>query len=261
MGLADPSGPRQVQHLWFLINLAVYTLICWPLFAARNAVLAWLPGPRLLLLALIALSASAVVILKPHAAALTGDNYQFVFYLVFFAGGYLIGADHVRILDWVARRAWWLLATAVLLFAVKVVLLTIALLEDTATGQALAEGGWRPLGLTPPNAHIFSVVEAATAWLWCLAALGLAARFLNVPSAILSELNRAVFPFYVLHFPITLVGLAVAARVSAPWWLEFTCLLLLVYALTWIFWHVFDRMGAGAYLVGGKARRGKGDTA
>ena len=252
--ITDPE-PQQVQHLWFLINLIVYTLMCWPLFLFSHTITRWQPEPRLLFLILATLSAAAVVAFKPHAAALTGDNYQFFLYFLFFAGGYLIGANHEGCLDWLARRAWWMFAGAVLIFMSKAVLLVVALLEDIATGEALAEGGWAPAGLTPPNATIFSVVEAATAWFWCLAALGLAARYLNRSGPVLSELNRAVFPFYILHFPLTLVGLALAAQISAPWWIEFAVLLVAVYALSWLLWRLFDRPGPWAYLVGGRPAR------
>jgi hypothetical protein len=252
--LTEPR-PAQVQHLWFLFNLAIYTLLCWPIFVLRDRIACLPLSPRSLLAALVAASALAVVVLKPHAAALVGDNYQFALYLIFFAGGYLIGATHATVLDWAGRRVWMLLTAAVLLFAVKATLLTRALLDDVATGQALAAGGWVPEGLAPDHASIFSIVEAATAWTWCLAALGLAARYLNRPSRILTELNRSVFPVYVLHFPVTLVGLAIAAQVSWSWPVEFVLLLIFVYGVTWMLWQLADRMGVAAVLVGGKPTR------
>ena len=91
---------QQVQHLWFLINLTLYTVLCWPVFLVRRRLGPRMPRSAALLTILVLLSAAAVAVLKPHAAALAGDNYQFVLYLLFFLGGYLIGADHVRFLDW-----------------------------------------------------------------------------------------------------------------------------------------------------------------
>ena len=211
--LTEPEF-RQIQHLWFLVNLAVYTVLCWSVFLFRDRLSAMVPAPARTLALLVLASAMVVVLWKPHAAALTGENYQFGLYLLFFLGGYVVGADHVRMLDWTRRFAWWLLAAAIVLFLAKVTLLTMALLKDVPTGEALAEGGWAAAGLSPPNATAFSAVEAATAWAWCLAALGLAGRFLDRPGALLAELNRAVFPYYVLHFPVTLIVLAIASRVD-----------------------------------------------
>ena len=241
-----------MASLWFLINLTLYTLFLWPIFALRDQIARAVPKPPLLLAALVIASAASVVLLKPYEAALTGDNYQFVLYLIFFLGGYLIGADHVQVLDWAKRQTWWLLASAIILFIIKATLLTLALIDDLDTGQALAEGGWVTLGLSPQNATVFSIVEAATAWFWCVAALGLASRFLNRPGRLLPAFNRAVFPLYVLHFPLTLVGLALAAQFSAPWWIEFFVLLVFVYTGSWILWRIFDHIGPAAFLVGGK---------
>ncbi|ETX13194.1 hypothetical protein OCH239_12795 [Roseivivax halodurans JCM 10272] len=243
---------RQIQHLWFLFNLAVYTLMCWPIFAFRSQIAARMVRPEFLLSALVLASAVAIVVLKPHAPALAGDNYQFVFYLLFFLGGFLVGAGGARLLDWSGRHAWWLLAAAAAMFAVKVVLLAAALAEDDAVGEALAAGGWVPLGLAPPNAVAFCAVEAATAWLWCCAALGLSVRFLSKPSDLLADLTRGTFPFYVLHFPIVLVGLNIAARVSFPWQVEFILVMVFVYGLTWMLWRVVDNLGLVAVLFGGK---------
>jgi peptidoglycan/LPS O-acetylase OafA/YrhL len=249
--LTDPV-PRQVQHLWFLFNLAIYTLLLWPVFAVRDRIAARMIRPDLLLASLLLASAVAIIVLKPHAPALVGDNYQFAFYLIFFLGGFLLGAGGARVLDWCGQYAWWLLAVAVAVFFAKVALLSIALQEDIPTGEALARGGWVPLGLSPANATAFSAVEAATAWFWCCAALGLSVRFLAKPSPVLARLTRATFPFYVLHFPITLVGLAIAAEVSLPWAFEFAVLLVFVYGLTWLLWRAVERLGWVAPLFGGR---------
>ena len=249
--LTHPA-PHQAQHLWFLFSLMLYTLLCWPLFALRTRLENLNLPPAILIVGLVSASALAVAAVKPYAAALTGDGYQFAYYLILFAGGYMIGTRHHPVLDWAARNAWVLLATAIALFMAKVTLLTLTLTADISTGEALARGGWVPLGLEPQYATIYSVIEAATAWTWCIAALGLAAKFLNTSSPRLAELNRAVFPLYVLHFPITLVGLALIAQISWPWWIEFFLLLSAVYLCSWGLWRVADRLGPVTYLVGGR---------
>ncbi len=249
--LTDPAL-HQVQHLWFLFNLMLYTLLCWPLFSLRARLEKLNLSPAMLITGLVSASALAVAAVKPYAAALTGDGYQFAYYLILFAGGYMIGARHQTVLDWAARNAWILLATAIAFFMAKVTLLAITLTADVSTGEALARGGWVPLGLEPQYATTFSMVEAATAWAWCIAALGLAAKFLNKSSPLLADLNRAVFPLYILHFPITLVGLALIAQISWPWWIEFSLLIVAVYLCSWVLWRVADRLGSIAYLIGGR---------
>lgn len=137
--LADPA-PGQVQHLWFLFNLILYTLLCWPIFALRTRMENLKLTPAVLISGLVSASAVAIVIVKPHAAALTGDGYQFGYYLTVFAGGYMIGARHHDVLEWVERNAWILLAMAIALFIAKSTLLTLVFIADIATGKALAAG-------------------------------------------------------------------------------------------------------------------------
>jgi hypothetical protein len=79
---------------------------------------------------LIGASAIAVAAVKPYTAALTGDGYQFAYYLILFAGGYIIGARHHTVLNWTARNAWMLLAMAIALFLTKSTLLSLALIAD-----------------------------------------------------------------------------------------------------------------------------------
>jgi peptidoglycan/LPS O-acetylase OafA/YrhL len=181
---ADPLSwwlapePRQVMHLWFLYNLTLYTLVCWPLFLMRRRLEDWSIGAPALLIAVAAAVTLVAVAAKPHGAAIAGDGYQLPWYLGFFLGGYLIGARHATVLDWARRRVWWLLGLGVLLFAAEVALLGAALGQSEAVGQALAAGGWAAAGLAPAyglREVSFAAVEGANAWAWCLAALGLAA--------------------------------------------------------------------------------------
>lgn len=248
------------MHLWFLFNLALYTVLCWPLLALRGRLERMRIGTPWLLAGLVALSAAIVVGAKPYASAIAGDGYQGPYYLSLFAGGYLLGARLGQVLDGLARHASWLLAAAVVAFLVKVGLLATELGRDPEVGGALARGGWVPAGLAPafePLSVMHSASEAATAWLWALTALGLCARYLRKGGPALETLSRAVFPVYVLHFPLTIVGLALVAQVRWPWGLEFLLLTAAVYLLTGLLWLGAERLGPIIYLVGGRPRRAR----
>ncbi|MGJ8605204.1 MAG: acyltransferase family protein [Marivita sp.] len=248
-------APWQIMHLWFLLNLAVYTLLCWPIFALRDRIQGVMPAPIVTLTALVAVSALTLVLLKPHFEAVRGQTHQFAFYLMFFVGGYLIGADQDRIMAMLKRMAWRLTAGAGLVFAVQTALLLVVMKTDVDTAILLRTGGWVPAGLVPAHAAVYLVIEAVTAWAWCLAALGLACRYLARPHRYLTELNDAVYPIYVLHFPVTLVCLALAVQVSAPWWIAFPAVTVIVYIVTWVLWRGIARLGRVAYLVGGKVQK------
>jgi hypothetical protein len=255
--LTEPE-PRQVLHLWFLFNLTFYTVLCWPLFAWRDRLERMqLPAPWLVT-GLVALSTAIVVLVKPHASALAGDGYQWPYYLSIFAGGYLVGARHREVLDGVAHWAFWLLSAAAGVFLIKVSLLAVELVRAPEVGEALARGGWAPTGVAPayePLSMLHSASEAATAWLWALTALGLSARYLRRGGPLLRYLSRAVFPIYVLHFPLTIVGLALVAQLDLPWGLEFLILAAGVYLLTGLLYLAADRLGPVVYLIGGRPQR------
>lgn len=255
--LVQPE-PQQVMHLWFLFNLTFYTLLCWPLFAWRRRLERMHLGTAWLLSALVLLSVAIVVLVKPHASALAGDGYQWPYYLSIFAGGYLVGARHRLVLDRVARHAYWLLAAATAVFLVKVSLLAVELDRAPEVGGALARGGWVPAGVAAayePLSMLHSASEAATAWLWALTALGLSARYLRQGGPALKALSRAVFPIYVLHFPLTIMGLALVAQLDWPWGLEFLLLAAAVYLLSGLLYLGADRLGPAVYLIGGRPQQ------
>jgi hypothetical protein len=214
---------------------------------------AW-PVP--VLLGLIAVAVTGIAVIgKPWGQAIAGDGYQLYWYGGIFAGGYLIGAQHERVLDWLVRRVWWLLAAGLVLFSTEVTLIELARLRSDALAESLAAGGWASDGLAPaygPDGAVFAVVEGLDAWAWSLAALGLCARFLNRDGPWLRTLSPAVFPVYVFHFPVVLIGLALLTRVAWPWGMEFLLLAAAVYGFSAVAYLLAKRTGPLIRLVGGR---------
>ncbi|MEM1130809.1 MAG: acyltransferase family protein [Pseudomonadota bacterium] len=261
-GLADfirgwwlSPEPHQVMHLWFLVNLAIYTLLTWPLFLARDRLARMRVAPQRLLLGLAVSVTLVAVLLKPYGAALTGEGYQFPWYWGIFAAGYVIGAQHRPILDWTARWWWALLLAGLLGFAVEVGVLAVYSESDPLFGTYLSSGGWAASGVLPAYAVstvIYTFAEGANAWLFSLTAVGLCARYLNRPSPGLRALTRATFPIYVLHFPLTIVGLALLTLIDWGWGLEFMLLVLGVYVGTALLYLAALRAGPAIALIGGR---------
>ncbi|MBM7067941.1 acyltransferase family protein [Actibacterium sp. 188UL27-1] len=249
--------PRQVMHVWFLVNLTIYTILCWPLFALRARLERLDLSPPLMVAALVGIVTLIAVAFKPYASAIAGDGYQFPWYLGIFASGFLIGAQHGAVLAWLARWWWALLVAGLVGFAIDVGILVTYLASNTALGIALSEGGWAAAGLAPAYGAvpvISATVKGVNAWCLSLTALGMAARYLNRPGRALTTLGRATFPIYVLHFPITLITLAVLAQVPWPWGWELLLLIAAVYGLTGGIYVLADRSSFPAILIGGRAR-------
>jgi len=249
-----PVPPWMVMHLWFLGNLALYTLAFWPLYRLR----ARLGGARpARLIAGLALAVTAIAVaLKPHAPAMVGEGHQLWWYAGFFASGYLIGANHGAVLDWARRRVWWAIGLGLALFATEVVLVETARTTSDALAEALASGGWAAEGLAPAyglRGMAFATVEGLDAWAWCVAALGLAARFLNRDGPWLRALSPAVFPVYVLHFPVTLIGLGLLTLTPWPWGAEVALLAAATFALSGLGYLGTRCLRGWSWLLGGRA--------
>lgn len=252
--LLEPE-PIQVGHTWFLYNLSFYTVILWPLHLLWRRLTPSTPNVPVLL-AMMAIGATVImVVFKPFFWALVGNGYQLPWYLWIFACGYLIGAYHQSVLAWLASRAGWLLIFGTLTFIIEVGMLATALQASAEAGLALAQGGWAAAGLESafrPYYLVFTIISGLNTWLWCFAFLGLAARYLRRDRPALKVLSPAVFPIYILHFPITLIGLTLIADLQWPWQLKFVVLAVVVYTLSFLIYRIVSAMGPVVYLIGGK---------
>ena len=57
------------------------------------------------------------------------------------------------------------------------------------------------------------VVYNFSRWFWVVGILGLGQRFLNTNGAVLRYANEAVYPFYILHYPVNML----AGYLLRPW--------------------------------------------
>jgi surface polysaccharide O-acyltransferase-like enzyme len=176
------------DHLWFIVYLFFYTLI----FALAFALTHWrttaaprrwkLPMPVLLLGPAILLAAVNLVIITrfPITDALVNDWGGHLKWLGMFAIGVACAHDD-RFWDWTRRHRSRLALLAVALVTVQTLIHTY-------------ENLW------------YQIVYGLYAWAAICALVGYAGQYLNRPSALLTHLNEAVLPIYVLHQPILLIA-------------------------------------------------------
>jgi glucans biosynthesis protein C len=190
------------DHLWFIVYLLCYTLIfaagawlwsaCGKLTPARPPSLT---RPSLWLL----LAAPPIWLILVNF--LIERRLPVTFYVVndwgshlkwggmFVAG--LVFAPRDDYWSWVRRWRGGLLAMAVLFLAL----------------QSLSRAVWLN-GQVPPlcSAVAWSAASSIYAWTMICAVCGYALEYLNKRSALLTHLNEAILPVYVLHQPILLIG-------------------------------------------------------
>lgn len=186
------------DHLWFLVYLLLYTTALAPLWKlthwrgeaaprparSSRSVLLVLPG------AWLAASAVAMARWWPRTDGLIGDWGAHLQWIGMFATG-IAFAMREDVWAWMCDRRGWLALMALALLSVHLAFYT----TWDASGRP---PHWNWLG--------DGLAEGAYAWTAVLCVAGYAARYLNRPSALLSWLNEAILPVYVVHQPILLVS-------------------------------------------------------
>lgn len=186
-------------HLWFILYLLLYSLLCLPLFLYLKPsterrwpekLAAFLEKPGAIFLLAIPLAAVQAS-LDPRSILGMQDTggWSMVIYLVFFICGYLL-ASHRRIAAAVERQhtlaSWLGLLTTALMFYLFIVQQVQPVF---GTAQFL----------------LVMTLRTFNSWFWIIFLLGLASRHFSFDSGLRRYSNQAVMPFYVLHQPIILI--------------------------------------------------------
>ena len=173
------------DHLWFLVYLLVYSLLFALVMALVRLRPERAPGRYRVSVALLliapALWLAATNVLIEIAAPRTDDlvhdwGSHFKWIGMFAVGA--ICARQMAFWEWLKDHRGWLIVAAGALLA----------------AQSLANG------------PVWNMISGLYAWAALCAICGYASRYLNQPSVLLSRLNAAVLPVYVLHQPILLIA-------------------------------------------------------
>ncbi len=183
------------DHIWFLVYLLVYTLGFALVFALTRRAKAKprpLPLAPLLIAPALWLAVANIAIWKhPLTEALVNDGAGHLKWIGMFVIGALCAMQE-SFWNWVKTKRAILLAAAAALYGVQNLV----------------------------NDPLWSAVGGVYAWAAICALCGYAYRYLNRPSALLSHLNEAVLPIYVLHQPILLIAAFALFPLRLPLGLE-----------------------------------------
>jgi len=203
-----PRGNLTWHHYWFIVYLAIYCAIGWPVFAYFKRAAGreqlehwsrWLSRGAFLYLAIVPLSVLEIPLRAPFPGFpdLIHDWANFSHWFLIFIAGFMLASskpmlDHTQQL----RGLSFALATA-----------ATAIMFAQFWSPEL--GRFTPLvnGETSIQTYIwFCVLRVANVWFWLLTCLGYAGRYLQRPGPLLTYLNKAVYPLFCLHLTI-IVGL------------------------------------------------------
>ena len=229
------------QHLWFLVNLFIYSLICAPIFSSIRRS----PDGRIgsivkqcfkvkngigLLLIMPLPLVFVEFLIRPFLPGVVGLGYEFFWYLVLFVIGYLCITAKEEFWESLEKiRGSSMVLGCVFMFSYVVILVMLgvdASADLWAEGYAryILEGGWVLAGYgfwEVPTGHIVSIIHSMNAWAWCMVCFSWGAKYLNKPSKHLTYLNRGVYPFYIVHLPFALVALYYLKNMEIYWMAKF----------------------------------------
>jgi len=241
-----PQGNLSWHHLWYIPYIWAFSMITLPFFGwlksqgGRSIIATFqklLARPGALFLVFVP-SALAEIALRPFypgdACNLFSDWANFAHKLTFFVIGFAL-ASGTQLAEVIASRRNHYLAAAVA---------SLVLIECT----------WNvPLRMPPA---LYRCLSNFHAWMWILAALGFARRYLNVNPPALRYATNAVYPFYILHQTVIVMLLLTLVYMDLGLWTKYFLVLLGTALVTWgLYEGVISRVNVLRACFGLKAQR------
>lgn len=215
--LSGYFGTFTPAHLWFIVFLLAYSIASLPLLlhlrsaAGRRWVeraAAWMAHPMGLW------AVGIVFVLVAVLPDIAGKN-PFLYLAYFLVGFSVVASDRPQAAF--QRAAPYALALAVVTYGALVWL---------TTGDPRPESG----SLVDAAVH---VARHFGTWLWLVAILGFARRYLSFGHPLLARLNEASYPVYVLHQTVIVAVAYPVVRWGLPLAAQYVLIVLLSVGVTW----------------------------
>ena len=252
-------------HLWFLWNLFQYSLLMTPIFhyvskfpdgELVRILRSFFTMPlNLGILFILPFTLTTTEILfKPWFPGYIGVGYEWFWFFVFFSFGYICIIAKEQYYDFIETKR--VLITAITL------LLTIAFIwiriQQHESGIPYIDGGWLENNIFHNGMTIFACfIHSFHAWFWCLTIFSWGSKFLNKPSKNLAYLNQGVYPFYIVHMPLTYAGLRVSSDLGIKNYSAVLISTIIVIITCWLFFELVKRTKISRFLFGIKEKNHK----
>jgi glucans biosynthesis protein C len=250
-----PQGNMSWHHLWFIAYLFVYDVVLAPVFAwcvANRPRLTFFEalakGNRTYWILLLPVVCHAALTLRfPQTNDLIHDWNRHLYWAFFLLCGFL-SMCVPGLVDSLARNRRTSLTFAVL---------TIFILNY------LRWNGLEPDEVLPhwqedPRTYLYFALYALTAWLWVFALVGYGKRYLGKQSPALGYMNKAVYPFYILHQTVIVVIAYYVVQTTDTVWMKYGFTVLASFLVTMFVYHLFVRpFPLIAFFLGAKKEESK----
>ncbi|NDK55737.1 acyltransferase family protein [Pontibacter fetidus] len=184
------------NHLWYLVYVLFYSLVCLPLFKRwiKKGQPKWIDrlisnSSGIVLLAL-PIIVSEVLLRKafPSYQNFITDLANHAFYLPVFIYGFLI-ATNAKAMAAIKKAKWSYLFFGVALYTV---LYTFYWVPETEPATILGYAAYQAL-------------QSLNTWLWLLIVYGFGSTYLTFSNKFLKYGSQAVYPYYILHQTIIII--------------------------------------------------------
>jgi hypothetical protein len=242
-----PAGNFSWHHLWYIPYIFVFSMITIPLFRYLKSesgryqlarfVSKFEKSSRIMLWFVpIAVSEN---ILRPfwpdNANNLLGDWAQFASTLILFCMGFALASQQV-IWDTIEKLRFKALIIGIISFALLFIIWELDI-EPNAVEYVL-----------------YRMLRSFNMWCWILILLGFGRMHLNFNSPVLKYANEAVYPFYIVHQTVTVVGGFYLISWDIPILPKFLVVTAITIGCSWIIYEAIRRNYLTRVLFGLKAR-------
>lgn len=231
-----PKGNLSWHHLWFILYLLLYDILCAPLFVwwSSPAGKKWLQkldilaqGKWIYLLMIPSVISHAFLArMYWETNDLIHDYAYFPYWLLYVVAGFICIA-HPRLMDSLERNR----RSSFTLAFVSIIVINYFRwngLEPQHGWQGWA--GWS-----------FTALAVASAWMWVFAIVGYGKRYLNRKSRTLAYANEAVYPFYILHQTVIVILTFYLANLQEDIGLKFIFTVVVTCMISMSIFHVLIR--------------------
>ena len=237
IGLAGSGNFANVgMHLWYLLFLFGYSLICYRVFVWFKAggqkmlerTTKFLASPGITLIGFTIPMVIMKISIPPSVLDVGNGGWGFLYYLWFLIAGFIIVSNN-RLLESIRHQRWVYLLLGLVL-GVGHLYLLFGVSDPTLQGKG---GAW--------IASLFSYLNA---WCWVFAILGFAIKHLSFDRPFLRHANEGVLPFFIMHQTVLLVcGYFIMTweiHDVLKWLLVFAVSFTVIVAIYWVLIRKFD---------------------
>lgn len=191
IGLAGAGNFANIgMHLWYLLFLFIYSLICYRLFVwcraegqrKLEAITNFLSIPGVIYIGFTIPLVIMKVIIPSSILDVGNGGWGFLYYLWFLIAGFIVVSNE-RLQQSILKQRWLSLMLGLILSLAQLYLV-FGVSETVLKGNA---GSWA--------SSLFSYFNA---WTWTFAFLGFTMKLLSIERPILRTLNEGVLPFFIL---------------------------------------------------------------